>query len=93
MSGNNYMKYEFEKISIINPEDPNSYNGKIFLTFDIDWAINDVLMSTIDIIEKYNIKATFFVTHRTELLERMDKNKNIELAIHPNFNYLTNGDF
>ncbi len=87
------MKYEFENISSINPENPDSFNGKVFLTFDIDWANNDVLMSTIDIIEKYNIKATFFVTHRTELLERMNKNKNIELAIHPNFNYLTNGDF
>lgn len=46
-----------------------------------------------DIIEKNNIKATFFVTHETKLLDRMRANPNIELGIHPNFNPLLSGDF
>ena len=52
-----------------------------------------MLSYTLDIIEKHNIKATFFVTHETKLLVRMWNNPNIELGIHPNFNPLLNGDF
>ena len=44
-------------------------------------------------LDKYNVKATFFVTHETKLLERMRENTKIELGIHPNFNPLLNGDF
>jgi hypothetical protein len=47
----------------------------------------------LDIIEEYDIKATFFVTHNTPLLERMRANPKIELGIHPNFNFLLEGDF
>ncbi|WP_419765631.1 MAG: hypothetical protein ACNI28_03660 [Arcobacter sp.] len=69
------------------------WKNKIFLTFDIDWASDEVLEYTLDIIEKNNLKATVFVTHDTVLLDRMKSNKNIELGIHPNFNPLVNGDF
>ncbi len=68
-------------------------NNNIYLTFDIDWAPDEVLEYTLNIIEKYNIKATLFVTHETKLLDRMRDNSNIELGIHPNFNPLVNGDF
>lgn len=57
----------------------------IFLTFDLDWARDDVIEATLDIIEKEDVKATIFVTHHTPLLQRMRKNKNIELGAHPNF--------
>ena len=66
---------------------------ELYLTFDIDWCSDEVLSYTLDFVEKYNIKATFFVTHETKLLERMRNNSNIELGIHPNFNPLLNGDF
>jgi len=82
----------FEKIKNIDILTPASWKEKLFLTFDIDWCIDQVLSYTLDIIEKYDIKATFFVTHETPLLERMRKNPNIELGIHPNFNPLLNGD-
>jgi hypothetical protein len=65
----------------------------IIFTFDLDWCSDEVLSYTLDLIEKYNVKAIFFVTHKTKLLERMRKNPNIELGIHPNFNFLLNGDF
>lgn len=84
---------KFENIKNINLENSSSWEDKIFLTFDIDWCSDEVLSFTLDIIEKNNIKATFFVTHETKLLDRMRANPNIELGIHPNFNPLLNGDF
>ena len=84
---------KFSKINEINLLGINSWKDKIFITFDIDWCSDEVLEYTLSIIENYNIKATFFVTHQTKLLKRMKENKNIELGIHPNFNFLLNGDF
>lgn len=84
---------EFRNIKSIDVKNTSSWQNKIFLTFDIDWASDEVLSYTLDIIEKYDIKATFFVTHETKLLERMRNNSNIELGIHPNFNPLLSGDF
>lgn len=84
---------KFENIKNIDILNISSWKDKIFLTFDIDWCCDEVLSHTLDIVEKYNIKATFFVTHETILLERMRANSNIELGIHPNFNPLLNGDF
>ena len=66
---------------------------KLFVTFDIDWASDEVLEYCIDIVEKANIKATWFVTHETPLLKRLRSNPNFELGIHPNFNPLLEGDF
>ncbi len=84
---------QFKKISDITIEDSSSWKDKVFLTFDLDWCSDQVLEYTLDIIEKNNVKATFFVTHATKVLDRMRTNPNIELGIHPNFNYLLNGDF
>lgn len=83
----------FLKIKDIDISKQESWHNKIFLTFDIDWCSDEVLSYTLDILEKYDIKATFFVTHNTKLLYRMKNNSNIELGIHPNFNYLLDGDF
>jgi hypothetical protein len=83
----------FENIKNIEIQNEDSWKKKVFITFDLDWCSDDVLSYTLDIIETNNVKATFFVTHETGLLERMRKNKNIELGIHPNFNPLLNGDF
>ncbi|MCT7590682.1 polysaccharide deacetylase WbmS family protein [Aliarcobacter butzleri] len=83
----------FENIKNVNVNNALSWENNIFLTFDIDWCTDEVLSYTLSIIEKYDIKATFFVTHKTLLLERMRANPKIELGIHPNFNLLLNGDF
>ncbi|MFN8673742.1 MAG: hypothetical protein U0457_16900 [Candidatus Sericytochromatia bacterium] len=66
-------------------------NKKIYLTFDFDWACDEVLLYTLDIIEKYDIYATFFVTNETKVLENFRTNNKIELGIHPNFNNLLDG--
>ena len=60
----------------------------IFLTFDIDWACDEILGDTVGLVESAKVRATFFVTHQTPLLERLRSNRSIELGIHPNFNNL-----
>ncbi len=83
----------FRKINEIVPNNGSSWEGKAFLTFDVEWANDDVLGFVLNIIEEANVKATFFVTHETPVLERMRANSNLELGIHPNFNFLLEGDF
>ena len=82
----------FETINTISIYNPSTWKNKLFLTFDVDWASDKVLSFTLDILEKYSIKATFFITHETTLIKRMADNPNIEVGIHPNFNHLLDGD-
>jgi hypothetical protein len=84
---------KFENIKNIDISNPSTWQDKIFVTFDLDWCSDEVLSYTLDIVEEYDIKATFFVTHHTPLLVRMRANPKIELSIHPNFNFLLEGDF
>ena len=79
-------------ISRIELREESSWNNKIFLTFDIDWAHDDVLNNVIDIVEESNVSATWFVTHKTKVLERLKRNPSFELGIHPNFNFLLEGN-
>jgi len=60
---------QFKKISEIIYNQPQSWNDRnIFITFDIDWADDKVMEDTIDFIEKYDVPATWFVTHKTPVL-------------------------
>lgn len=54
--------------------------------FDMDWASDIQIEYVLDKLERHKIKSTWFVTHDTPILERMRKDKRIELGIHPNFN-------
>jgi len=83
---------EFSQIKKIQVDQKVSYSGKIFLTFDMDWAHDDILSDTIDLVEAADIDATWYVTHNTPILERLRDNPKFELGIHPNFNFLLNGD-
>ena len=80
------MTYTTHTISSINLSD--NFESKVFLTFDIDWAHDDVLSDTIDILDCYSVSATFFATHVSPTLERITANPLYELGIHPNFNPL-----
>ncbi len=79
-------------ISAILPEDNTTWEHRLFLTIDIDWAHDDVLADTIDLIEQADVCCTWFVTHHTPLLGRLRANPKFELGIHPNFNRLLEGD-
>jgi hypothetical protein len=82
----------FGCISDIQSDAPLTWENKIFITFDIDWAHDDVLSDTIDVMERADVVAIWFVTHDTPLLERLRANPKFELGIHPNFNFLLAGD-
>ena len=78
-------------ISHIDPINNMTWKSP-FITIDIDWAHNALISDTIDLLEKNETKATFFITHDTPLLDRLRSNKNFELGIHPNFNFLLEGN-
>jgi len=54
-------------------------------TSDVDWASEDALQIQQDIYDRYGIQTTYFVTHKSPLLERWHKEGKIQLGIHPNF--------
>lgn len=62
----------------------------IAFTSDIDWAPDEVILDMLNIFESFNIKCTVFATHKSKILHESPK-KLFELAIHPNFNFLLNG--
>lgn len=80
----------FDLIKNIEIEE-NTWKDKLFVTSDIDWASDEVLGFTINLLEKYNTKCTFFATHQTDLITNLSSN--FEIGLHPNFNFLLQGDF
>ncbi len=61
------------------------------ITIDIDWAPDEVLEYTLDIIVSAGIPCTLFATHKTSVLEGLDAEQ-FEICVHPNFNPLLNGN-
>jgi hypothetical protein len=82
----------FDTIRSVAADNDSTWRDKVFLTFDIDWAHDEVLSDTIDLVERTDVAATWFVTHDTPLLDRLRGNPKFELGIHPNFNFLLQGD-
>lgn len=82
--------FSFHKISDCIVETNNNNDNKLYLTFDIDWACDDVLSEVIELIDNAKVAATWFVTHKTPMLDRLRDNPLFELGIHPNFNFLLN---
>ncbi|QWE00788.1 hypothetical protein FD967_01720 [Polynucleobacter sp. JS-Mosq-20-D10] len=72
----------------------NNYHNTVFLTFDYDWACDDVLNFVFERLMEKKKKATFFVTHESLVTKEFIKySDQFEFCIHPNFNFLLNGDF
>lgn len=86
MSGN------FSTISKINPEDTNTWVNKLFLSFDIDWAHDEILSDTLSLVMRFNVPVTWFVTHATPILNDIRSLTHQELGLHPNFNSLLDVD-
>lgn len=55
------------------------------ITFDIDWAPDWAVALCAEICQQKKSAATFFVTHQSEIISDLNKDPNIELGIHPNF--------
>ncbi|GJQ64342.1 MAG: hypothetical protein SCALA702_33950 [Melioribacteraceae bacterium] len=77
----------------ISIDNGDGFENSVYFSFDIDWVSDEVLQHFIELVESANIFATVFVTHETELLEKMRNSEKFDLGIHPNFNFLLNGDF
>jgi hypothetical protein len=60
------------------------------LTFDIDWAPDEVIADTLELLAASGVKATFFATHKSPLLEGFDRER-FEVGLHPNFNPILEG--
>jgi hypothetical protein len=83
---------KFEKIGHIDINDDKTWKEAVFITLDMDWANDAVMNYVLDLIENAGVNCTIFVTHETSAIERMKKMNNVELGIHPNFNFLLQGD-
>ena len=83
---------DFIHFTEIDPAVPSTWEGKSILSLDLDWAIDEILEDTLDLILEAEIKATMFVTHETPVLDKMRESPLISLGVHPNFNPLLKGD-
>jgi hypothetical protein len=63
----------------------------IALTFDVDWAPEEVIHDTVSILEDFDVKATFFATHDSDQLKSLESTR-FEIGLHPNFNNLLTGN-
>lgn len=85
------MPGKFSTILTVDPEDSSTWVNKLFLTFDIDWAHDEILKDTLNIAEEASMPATWFVTHATPVLNDIRALTGQELGLHPNFNPLLDG--
>lgn len=81
----------FSHIPAIKPEIGATWTNRIFLSFDIDWAHDDILADTINIVRRAGVESTWFVTHDTPILQQLRNLDGAVLGIHPNFNPLLDG--
>lgn len=82
------MLKKFSNISKISPDNSVTWARKIFLTFDVDWAHDDIIEDCYKIVSSCRVPSTWFVTHQFNLLKTFSNEPLIELGIHPNFNEL-----
>ena len=66
--------------------------NRIYLTFDMDWACDEVMVFLYDLLDKHDICATVNITNSFSNIERFKNDEKIELGIHPNFNFIINGN-
>jgi hypothetical protein len=83
-----FVRMPFALISRIDPSDTTTWENRVFLTLDVDWASDDVFAHAIDLVDSLGARATWFITHDTPLLDRLRNSDRYEIGIHPNFNPL-----
>jgi len=82
----------FGTITEIDPDDKQSWEGRVFLTFDIDWAHEEIIMDCHSLVGEAGVPSTWFITHSGPHLEILKADPLVEIGIHPNFNGLINGE-
>lgn len=69
-----------------------SVDKTIYLTVDMDWACDEVMDFLYDLLEEYDVSATINITNNFNSLKKYERNRKIYLGIHPNFNFLIDGN-
>lgn len=62
-----------------------SDEGQLCITLDLDWAGDEILRPVVEMLREAGAKATFFATHRSDVLAGLDAGQ-FEVGLHPNFN-------
>lgn len=63
----------------------------IYLTFDMDWACDELMDYLYNLLDKYDLYATVNVTNKFASMDKYINDERIELGIHPNFNPMLDG--
>ena len=69
----------FSNISKINPDNNKTWKNKTFLTFDIDWAHDEIIEAIYNLISSYSVGTTWFVTHNSCFINVLKMIKIVEL--------------
>lgn len=77
-------------LSQIRIDDEDSWGNSVFITIDVDWAVDGVIEDTASLLERYGVLATWFFTHKSRMIDQLVKSGH-EVGIHPNFNPLLTG--
>ena len=64
----------------------------IYMTFDMDWASDDLLKYFYELICSLDIRGTLNVTNDSYMLDKIRAEGRLELGIHPNFNRMLCGE-
>jgi hypothetical protein len=84
--------FKFGKISEIDVSAERTWSGdRLFLTFDIDWANDEVIADTHRLLSESHVSATFFATHESPRIKALCEDENLEVGLHPNFNHILDG--
>ena len=62
----------------------NDILNQIAITIDIDWVGDEIIRYTVNLLDRYHVKATFFATHNSNYLKTLD-NSRYEIGLHPDF--------
>jgi hypothetical protein len=85
------METNLEKMALELRLVSRKMKNRVCITLDVDWVNENILQYVVDILNRYDIRATFFATHDSKLLKQLNNIK-FEIGLHPNFNN-SNGDF
>ena len=59
-------------------------NNCYIITIDIDFVPDFMVLDTINLLQEYGCKATFFITHDSKAIDLLKNEKLFEIGIHPN---------
>ena len=55
------------------------------ITIDVDWATEMAIMDCAKQLSEKNVKATFFATHKSDVLKDLENDPLFEIGLHPNY--------